>query len=42
MSGEERTDFQRDDDIEVKLRKYERFIDEKLRPDLEKVLVKRD
>ena len=29
-------------DVEEKIIKYERFIDEKLRPDLEKVLRQRD
>ena len=32
----------RDDEVEAKIIKYERFIDEKLRPDLDRVLKKRD
>lgn len=32
----------RDEEVEAKIIKYERFIDEKLRPDLDRVLKKRD
>ncbi len=32
----------KDDEVDAKVLKYERFIDEKLRPDLERVLKKRD
>jgi hypothetical protein len=32
----------KEDEVEAKIIKYERFIDEKLRPDLDKVLKKRD
>ena len=32
----------KDDEVEAKLIKYERFIDEKLRPDLDRVLKKRE
>ena len=31
-----------EDKVEAKLLKYERFIDEKLKPDLNRVLLKRD
>ena len=31
-----------DDDVEQKILKYERFIDDKLTPDLHRVLAKRD
>jgi hypothetical protein len=31
-----------EDEVDMKIRKYEAFIDSKLRPDLEKVLRKRD
>ena len=30
------------EDVDAKILKYERFIDEKLRPDLDRVLKKRD
>ncbi len=32
----------KDDEVDAKVLKYERFIDEKLRPDLDRVLKKRD
>lgn len=32
----------KDNEVEAKLIKYERFIDEKLRPDLDRVLKKRE
>ena len=32
----------KNDEVDAKILKYERFIDEKLRPDLDRVLKKRD
>jgi hypothetical protein len=32
----------KDDEVQAKLIKYERFIDDKLKPDLERVLKKRE
>ena len=32
----------KDEEVDAKVLKYERFIDDKLRPDLERVLKKRD
>ena len=32
----------KEEEVDAKVLKYERFIDEKLRPDLERVLKKRD
>jgi hypothetical protein len=32
----------KEDEVEAKILKYERFIDDKLRPDLDKVLKKRE
>ena len=32
----------KDEEVDAKVLKYERFIDEKLRPDLDRVLKKRD
>lgn len=32
----------KDEEVEAKIIKYERFIDDKLRPDLDRVLKKRD